>query len=74
LNLGDGPLPDKVVVPQPKLPREDQQEQYTRDTEIDPHKYYPPDVARELLTKLPEDLAYTKEDLETMIAARPDSD
>jgi len=74
LNLGDGPMPDKVVLPQPRIPREDQQEQYTRDLEIDPEKYYPPDVYREPLTKLPEDLAFTKEDLEGMIAARPDSD
>ena len=74
LNLGDGPIPDKVVLPQPRLPREEQQEQLTRDLEIDPQKYYPPDVYREPLTKLPEDLAYTKEDLEGMIKARPDSD
>lgn len=74
LNLGDGPLPDKVQVPQPRLPREVQQEQETRDLEIDPHKYYPDDVYREPLTKLPEDLAFSKEDLEGMIAARPDSD
>ena len=40
------------VVPQPRLPREEQQEQLTRDLEIDPHKYYPPDVYREPLTKL----------------------
>lgn len=74
LNLGDGPLPDKVVVPQPRLPREEQQEQRTRDTEIDPKLYYPEDVYREPLTKLPEDLAFSKEDLEGMIKARPDSD
>ena len=40
LNLGDGPLPEKVLVPQPRLPREEQQEQLTRDLEIDPKKYY----------------------------------
>jgi len=74
LNLGDGPLPDVVPIPQPKMPREVQQEQYTRDIEIDPKKYYPEDVYREPLTKLPEDLAFTKSDLEDMIAARPDSD
>lgn len=42
--------------------------------EIDPEKYYPPDVYREPLTKLPKDLKFTKKDLEGMIAARPDSD
>jgi hypothetical protein len=47
LNTGQG------VVPQPRLPREQQQEQLTRDLEIDPHKYYPPDVYRQPLTKLP---------------------
>ncbi|MGB9421898.1 MAG: guanitoxin biosynthesis MBL fold metallo-hydrolase GntH [Candidatus Acidiferrum sp.] len=47
LNTGQG------VVPQPRLPREEQQEQLTRDLEINPHKYYPPDVYREPLTKLP---------------------
>ena len=55
LLFGD-PLPIATgmgVVPQPRLPREQQQEQLTRDLEIDPHKYYPPDVYREPLTKLP---------------------
>ena len=55
LLFGD-PLPiatGKGVVPQPRLPREQQQEQLTRDLEIDPQKYYPPDVYREPLTKLP---------------------
>ncbi len=47
LNTGQG------VVPQPRIPREQQQEQLTRDLEIDPHKYYPPNVYREPLTKLP---------------------
>lgn len=41
------------VVPQPRLPREQQQEQLTRDLEIDPHKYYPPELYREPLTHLP---------------------
>ena len=54
LLFGD-PLPFATgigVVPQPKMPREVQQEQRTRDLEIDPKKYYPPDVWREQLTKL----------------------
>jgi len=54
LLFGD-PLPiatGKGIVPQPRLPREQQQEQLTRDLEIDPHKYYPPDVYREPLKKL----------------------
>jgi hypothetical protein len=56
------------------MPREVQQEQYTRDMEIDPAKYYPPDVYREPMKQLPEDLAFSKDDLEGMIAARPDSE
>jgi hypothetical protein len=58
LMFGD-PLPiatGKGIVPQPRLPREKQQEQLTRDLEIDPHKYYPPDVYREPLTKLEDPL------------------
>ena len=55
LLFGD-PLPiatGQGVVPQPRMPREMQQEQLTRDLEINPHKYYPPDVYREPITKLP---------------------
>ena len=54
LLFGD-PLPVQTgqgVVPQPKLPREQQQEQATRDLEIDPKKYYPADVYREPKTTL----------------------
>ena len=54
--LFGNPLPLQTgqgVVPQPRLPREQQQEQLTRDLEIDPHKYYPPNVYRQPLTKLP---------------------
>ena len=55
LLFGD-PLPLQTgqgVVPQPRLPREMQQEALTRELEIDPHKYYPPNVYRQPLTKLP---------------------
>ena len=55
LLFGD-PLPlatGQGVVPQPRLPREQQQEQLTRDLEINPRKYYPPTVYREPLTHLP---------------------
>jgi ribonuclease Z len=40
------PLPEKMELPRPELPREEQQEQFLRDMEIDPHKYYPPDADR----------------------------
>ena len=74
LGLGDCPLPDKVMLPQPRTTRDEQQEQHTPGLEIDPAKYYPPDVYREPMQQLPEDLGYTKDDLEAMIAARPDRD
>jgi ribonuclease Z len=35
-----------MELPRPELPREEQQEQFLRDMEIDPHKYYPPDADR----------------------------
>lgn len=71
LGLGDGPLPEVVPLPQPRMPREVQQEQYTRDVEIDLAEYYPPDVYREPLTKLPKDLNFSREELEAMLAAQP---
>lgn len=58
------PLPKEIVFPNPRLPREQQQEQATRDAEIDPKKYYPPDVARELLTQWPNNFTI---DLEKML-------
>jgi len=64
--LFGNPLPKEIVVPQPKIPREEQQEQYTRDLEIDPKKYYPPDVYRDPVTKLPNPI---KIDLEKMMAS-----
>jgi ribonuclease Z len=45
-----------AILPQPRKTRDEQQEQLTRDLEIDPAKYYPPDVARDLLTQLPDPL------------------
>ena len=54
--LFGNPLPLQTgqgVVPQPRLPREMQQEALTRELEIDPHKYYPPNVYRQPLTTLP---------------------
>ena len=37
-------LPETITFPTPTMPREVQQEQFLRDLEIDPKKYYPPDV------------------------------
>jgi ribonuclease Z len=47
-------LPDKIDLPDPKIPREEQQEQFLRDIEIDPHLYYPPDVDRPPVQTWPE--------------------
>ena len=66
--LGLDELPDELEVPAPRLTREEQQEQYTRDTEIDPHKYYPEDVERPLLTELPSPM---KMDLRQMKKGTP---
>jgi hypothetical protein len=48
------------------MPREVQQEQYTRDIEIDPHKYLPEDVYRDPLIKLPDPMLL---DLQAMAGA-----
>ena len=48
-------LPDKIELPRPRIPREEQQEQFLRDMEIDPHLYYPPDADREPSQKWPDE-------------------
>jgi ribonuclease Z len=48
-------LPEKMEMPQPKMQREAQQEQFLRDMEIDPHKYYPEDVDRAQVQSWPEE-------------------
>jgi ribonuclease Z len=42
-----------VTYPRPRYAREDLQDASTRQTEIDPKKYYPAAVARDLVTKWP---------------------
>jgi ribonuclease Z len=46
-------LPEKIDFPTPRFPREEQQEQFLRDLEIDPKLYYPPDVYRKPVQKWP---------------------
>ena len=46
-------LPEKIEFPTPRMPREVQQEQFVRDLEIDPKKYYPPDAYRKPVQKWP---------------------
>ena len=43
----NGNIPEEMVLPQPKRNILEEQEQATRDHEVAPAKYYPPDVARE---------------------------
>lgn len=67
VKMKDRVVNGKFVVPQPRSTREEQQEQYTRDIEMDPKKYMPEDVRRELITHLPDPLEI---DLSAVRAAR----
>jgi ribonuclease Z len=58
-------LPEKIVFPTPRIPREDQQEQFVRDLEIDPKLYCPPDVYRKPVVKWPGIILNPKEMLES---------
>ncbi|MCL1588239.1 MAG: MBL fold metallo-hydrolase [Actinomycetia bacterium] len=49
----DGEIPEFLEIDPCKLPREEQQDPYLREIEIDPALYTPPDVMRELVTRLP---------------------
>ena len=48
-----GELPKELELPKPKFLREEQQDAYLRKIEIDPTKYTPTDVKRDLVTHLP---------------------
>lgn len=50
----NGKMPEELVLPEPKLPREEQQEKFVRDLEIDPKKYTPEDVQRDLMLEFHE--------------------
>ena len=54
--------------PQDQKPREQQQEQFLRDMEIDPHLYYPPDADRPPIQVWPDE--GFKIDPRKMLAAR----
>ena len=45
----NGQLPPVIEIPNPKMPREQQQIEYLREIEIDPKKYTPAAVQRELV-------------------------
>jgi hypothetical protein len=49
------PLPDALRLPDPVRPREEQQEPFLREMEIDPDEFYPPDADREISTTWPEE-------------------
>jgi len=46
-------MPDVIEFPPAKMPREEQQIEYLREMEIDPSKYYPKDVNRDLILESP---------------------
>ena len=47
----DGKMPAVIEIPDPKRPRETQQDPYLREIEIDATKYTPKDTARDLVLK-----------------------
>ena len=56
-------MPDEIVLPPVRRPRESQQDAYFRDIEIDPRKYLPDDLYRDPVTALPDEI---KIDLQPM--------
>jgi hypothetical protein len=46
-------LPETLSMPTPRNPRENQQEQWIRDLEIDPDLYTPPHAKRDLVQQWP---------------------
>ncbi len=50
-----GQAPEYIQIPPPRLPREEQQDAYLRDRELDPNLYYPDDVKRPLTQHYDED-------------------
>ena len=67
-----GEVPDSIPIPKPRLPREQQQDAYLRERELDPALYYPPDVNRPLVQGYDEETFQL--DVKGMIAAREHTD
>jgi ribonuclease Z len=63
-----GQMPEKLRMPDPALPREDQQEQFLRDMELDPDDYYPADAKREIADVWPDE--GVEMDVETLLKAK----
>jgi len=68
----EGQIPDEIQIPKPRLPREEQQDAYLRERELDPNVYFPPDVNRELVQHYSEDTF--KLDVKAIIAAQEHTD
>ena len=55
------------LLPKVKLPREKQQEAFVRKLEIDPAKYYPPEVNRPLVLEMPSVVDIIKEKIKSKL-------
>jgi ribonuclease Z len=63
-----GQMPEKLRMPDPARPREDQQEQFLRDMELDPDDYYPTDAKRDISDVWPDE--GVEMDVETLLKAK----
>ena len=61
-------MPEYIQIPPPRLPREEQQDAYLRDRELDPALYYPDDVQRPLTQHYDEETF--RLDIQALIDAR----
>ncbi len=68
----DGEMPDYIQIPKPRLPREEQQDAFLRERELDPALYMPEDVLRPLTQHYDEETF--RFDLQALIAARDHTD
>jgi ribonuclease Z len=66
--LPGGELPDFVQMPKPRLPREEQQDAFLRERELDPKLYTPEDVQRPLTQHYDEE--FFRVDIQALIDAR----
>ncbi len=68
----EGKIPAEIPIPKPRLPREEQQDAYLRERELDKKIYYPADVNRDLVQHYNEDTF--KLDVMAIIAAQEHTD
>ncbi|MGH8863036.1 MAG: hypothetical protein ACREVZ_00065, partial [Burkholderiales bacterium] len=62
-----------VILPEVKLPREQQQEAFVRQLEIDPARYTPKDVQRPLVTVMPSGLDLAKGMMKAKVQGKLDA-